>query len=215
MTKIINELKKIFWVLLTSSFVLGMIFLVSCDDGGDEPEPELYDLSGYYTFKKATLQTTVTINIGALPISVSEGEDITEEMAGGLLAEAPCDVPENGAVELKANNELFFACIGESNAAKAGTWSANADQTELNLNLASPPLPAAIQMKIKNLEINESTDVISGSIIQFPLTPDLMLGFLPASMTDGKTMEELELLKAIFDPVTQVDVDIEFQKVTE
>jgi hypothetical protein len=212
MTKIINDLKKTFWVLFTSSLVLGMIFLVSCDDGNDEPEPELYDLSGYYTFKNATLQTAVTINIG-IPINVPAGKDITNEMAGGLLAEAPCDDPAKGAVELKANNELFFACVGENNEAKAGTWSANADQTELNLNLASPPLPTPLQMKIEELVINESTDVIGGSIIQFPLTPDLMLGFLPANMTDGKTPAELELLKALFPEVTQVDVDIEFQKV--
>ena len=212
MTERIKKLNRIFHSVLASFIVLAVLFVVSCDTN-DPAEPEKYDLSGVYTFHEATLQTEVTVNIGALPITVPAGTDITDEMAGGLLANAPCDNPENGAVELKANNELFFACVGESKEAKAGTWSTDADRTELSLNLASPPLPSALQMKIENLVINETTDVIGGSIIKFPLTPDLMLGFLPPSMTDGKTPEELEVLKLLFDPVTQVDVDISFKKV--
>lgn len=216
MTERMKKLNRVLRPFIAISLVLAVLFVVSCDNSSDDPpEPEPYDLSGVYTFKKATLQTKVTVNIGVLPITVPAGTDITDEMAGGLLAEAPCKDPENGAVELKATNELFFACIGESSEAKAGSWTVNDDRTELTLNLAAPPLPAALPLKIENLDINETTDVIGGSIINFPLTPDLMLGFLPASMTDGKTEGELEELKKLFDPVTQVDVDIEFQKVTQ
>ena len=211
-----KRFNRVLHSVFASFLVLAVLFVVSCDNGSDDPpEPELYDLSGVYTFKEAKLQTEVTINIGVLPITVPAGRDITEELSSGLLATAPCKDPENGAVELKASFELFFACIGESNGAKAGSWSVDDDRTELTLSLASPPLPAALALKIENLDINETTDVIGGSIIKFPLTPDLMLGFLPASMTDGKTQEELDALKLLFDPVTQVDVFISFQKIIQ
>ena len=215
MNKRIKFLKSTFRVLLASTLIITILFAMSCDNGSDEPEPELYDLSGVYKFKEAKLQTKVTITIGVFPITVPAGTDVTDELSDGLLATAPCNDPENGAVELKASNELFFACIGESNEAKAGSWSVDEDRTELTLSLASPPLPAALALKIENLDINETTDVIGGSIIKFPLTPDLMLGFLPASMTDGKTQEELDALKLLFDPVTQVDVFISFQKIIQ
>ena len=216
MTERMKNLNRVLRSVIASSLVLAVLFVMSCDSGNDDPpEPELYDLSGVYTFKEATLQSEITINIGQFPITVPAGRDITEEMSGGLLAEAPCKDPENGAVELKATNELFFACVGESNEAQAGSWSVNDDRTELTLSLASPPLPAALPLKIENLDINENTDVIGGSIIKFPLTPDLMLGFLPAPLTDGKTQEELDALKLLFDPVTQVDVFIAFQKIIQ
>jgi hypothetical protein len=215
MTERKKKLDRVLHSIFAGSLVLAVMFVVSCDSGDDIPKPELYEIPGVYTFKEATLQTTVTINIGALPITVPAGEDITEEMSGGLLAEANCEDAANGAVELKANQELFFTCISENNETKAGSWNINGDSTELTLNLASPPLPSAIPLKIEDLEINRITDVISGSILNFPLTPDLMLGFLPAQFTDGKSPAELEVLKALFDAVTLVDVDIAFQKVSE
>lgn len=213
MNRIIKFLRISFRSVLAGSFIVALFFVMSCDEGGDDPKPELYDLAGTYTFKKATLQTEVSIQIGVLPIKVPAGRDITAEMAGGLLAEAPCADSENGAVELKENHELFFACVGEDVELKAGTWSSNDAMTELELNLSVST--GNLQLKLEELEIDEVNDVIAGSIVSFPLTPDLMLGFLPASMTDGKSEAELTALKALFDAVTQVDVDIEFQKVTQ
>lgn len=213
MNKLIKFLKVASQSIFTGTSIIALFFAMSCDTGSD-PEPELYDIPGVYTFKEATLQTEVTITIG-IPITIPAGRDITQELSGGLLAEANCNDTANGAVELKDSKELFFTCIGENKEIQAGGWKINGDTTELTLNLASPPLPSAIPLKIEDLEINKITDVISGSILKFPLTPDLMLGFLPAQLTAGKTEAELEELKALFDPVTQVDVDIEFQKVTE
>ncbi len=212
MNKIIKFLKVASRSIFASTCIIALFFAMSCDTDSD-PEPELYDLSGVYTFKEATLQTKVTINIGVLPITVPAGRDITAEMAGGLLAEAPCEDSNNGAIELKENHELFFACIGEDVELKAGTWSFDNDAAELDLNLSVST--GNLQLKLEALEIDEVNDVIGGSIVSFPLTPDLMLGFLPASYTEGKSEAELEVLKALFDAVTQVDVDIEFQKVTE
>ncbi len=213
MNNSIKYLKTITRTVFTGISIIALFFAISCDTTNDDPEPELYDLTGVYTFKEATLQTKVTINIGILPITVPAGTNITDEMAGGLLAEAPCGDINNGAVELKESHELFFACIGEDVELKAGTWAINDDWTELDLNLSVST--GNLQLKLESFEVDEVNDVISGSIVSFPLTPDLMLGFLPATMTEGKSAAELEILKALFDAVTQVDVDIAFQKETE
>ncbi len=207
MTKKFKFLSGTVRAILGSSLLLGILFIMSCDNGGgDDPEPELYQLPGVYTFKKATLtkgKEEIASTLG-FPVELIPS-DITDQMAGGLLAEAPCTDPENGAVELKANFDLYFTCIGETNEDKAGVWSVNSDTTVLNLNLsvAAGDLP----LKIENLVINESTDVISGSIKNFPITKTLLAGFL-VGVPGGDV-----ILAGIDDAVTiLVDVDIEFQK---
>ena len=208
MNKRIKFLKSTFRALLASTLIITILFVMSCNNS-DDPKPELYDISGVYTFKTATLQTEITIP--GIPIPISKGLDITDELEGGLLAEAPCDNPENGAIELKSNNELFFVCIGEENELKAGTWGINSDTTELSLNLAMPPLPSALQLKISNLVINESTDVIGGTISNFPLNKSLIAGFL-AGLPE---VQRDAILAGIDDNyVVLIDVDIEFQKVS-
>lgn len=216
MTRSIELLKRTLFTLLASFSVVGLLFVVSCDNGeGGDPEPELYDLSGIYTFKEATLQSDIVINIG-IPITVAEaGMDITDELAGGLLAEANCKDEENGAVKMQSNFELFYTCLNEADSdIKAGGWAINADTTELDLNLASPPLPSPIQMTLEELEIDEVNDVISGSILDFPLTPDLIEA-LAAGFLEGKTQAEIDAILAALPPVIQIDVDISFQKVEE
>jgi len=67
-------------------------------------------------------------------------------------------------------------------------------------------------MKLVDVIINETTDVIGGSIISFPLTPDLMAGFLDGY---GLSQEQIDGILANLPAATLVDVDIEFQKVTD
>ena len=205
MTKRIEVLEGVIRMLIASSLVFTLFFVISCDNGGDEPEPELYQMPGIYIFNKAILQTT--LEIPGIPFPISKGTDITDEMAGGLLAAAPCDDSNNGAVELKENKELFFTCRTETNELKAGTWNINSDTTELTLNLS---VPQALSLNISDLEINKTTNIIGGSIANFPLTPDLMAGFLQGS---GLTQEQIDAIIAGLPPATLVDVDIEFQKV--
>ncbi|MCG8311041.1 MAG: hypothetical protein MI975_26880 [Cytophagales bacterium] len=200
-----ERIKRAFWTLFTSAFVFGLLFVVSCDNGNDDPEPQLYQLPGVYKFKKAILKSD--LEIPGIPSSLIP-EDITDQLAGGLLAEAPCDDPENGAVELKENKELFFACVGESNELKAGTWDVNNDTTELSLNLS---VPQALLLPITDMEINESTDVISGTIANFPLNKTLIAGFLTA-LTEEQRNAILAGIAENF--VVLITVDIEFQKVT-
>lgn len=206
MTKRIEVLKKTIWTVVTGSMMVALLFTVGCDDGGgDDPEPELYDLSGVYIFEEAILQTT--INIPGLPIPIPAGTDITDEMAGGLLAEAPCKDPENGAVELKSDKKLFFTCRNEDNELSAGTWNVDDDYTELTLNLSIST--GNLAMKIEDLEINETTNIIGGSIKNFPITKDLIAGFLVGIPgADG-------ILAGIDDDFTVlVTVDIKFMKVS-
>lgn len=200
-THSIHRFLKYFFGL---SFVLSLVFMMSCSSGDENPQPDLYEIPGVYTFKKAVLQTTVTI----AGIPFNKGKEITDEMAKGLLAEAPCDDPNNGAVELKSDMKLFFSCLNETNEEQAGTWSVNGDTTSLSLNLASPPLPSALQLKLSNVEIDKTNDVISGNILNFPLTPDLIAGFLPSSLTQA----QIDAIISQLPPATMVDVDIEFEK---
>lgn len=193
-------------MLFGAVLIAGMAFFVGCSDDGDDPTPELYPIPGTYVFNEAILQTA--IEIPGVPIPISKGTDITDQMAGGLLAEAPCDDPNNGGVELKESKELYFTCIGEDNEAKAGTWSINGDTTQLNLNLAVAA--GDLQLKIEDLVIDEVNDLISGSITNFPITKTLIAGFL-AGIPGGDA-----ILAGLDDDYTVlVDVDIEFKKVSE
>ncbi len=196
-----------------------ILFIESCNNDNGENDPELFTLPGVYTFSEALLQTKVSmvlnLGFGDLPINFPEGTDITDQLAGGLLEEAPCDNAENAAVELKSNNELFFTCNGESNELKAGTWEYKEIDKILNLNLSSPPLSFAIPLKIEDVVIDEKNEIIAGTIKSFPLTRDLLLSFIPSYLTATMTSIELEALKSQFPPLLQVDVDIKFQKVKE
>lgn len=197
--------------LLGGLLLFSILFVVSCDNGGDDPEPELYDFKGVYTFKSAILQSELAIP-GFDLFSYKAGDDITSLMKGGLLAEAPCKDADNGAVELKEADKLFFVCIGEDDEKDAGSWSATSDQTKLTLTVNTPA--GVLPMAIEELEIDRNNDVIGGTIKQFPITAELLSGFLTPQppiltqqMIDG-------ILAGITNPIF-VDLDIEFQKVSE
>lgn len=205
MTKSINLLKRTVGALFTGAFMMGLLFMVSCDDGGEDPKPELYDLSGVYTFNEAILQTS--LEIPGVPIPIPAPRDITEEMAGGLLANANCTDPNNGAVELKSDNSLFFTCLTEGTETAAGTWSVNSDTTSLTLNLS---VPAPLALNIEEFMIDEVNDIIGGTINNFPITKDLLAGFLVG--VPGAD----DILANIPDTFAQlVSVDINFKKETE
>ena len=105
MTKSFKFVNSAIGLILGSAMLVGLVFLSACNND-DDPEPEGYQLAGTYTFKKATLQTPITIP--GLPTPIPAPSDITNELASALLAEAPCTNPANGAVELKSNFELFL-----------------------------------------------------------------------------------------------------------
>lgn len=210
MKTIMKSTVNIFFVI--ALLALSAVWMSSCDDSDDDTTA--WQWPGLYTFNEAILQTQITINVGEIPITVPAGTDITAQMAGGLLAAAPCSNPQNAVVELKSNNELFFSCRNESTAGiKAGTWEYKETENTLNLNLASPPLAGALQLKIESVAINQTTKIVAGKINNFPLTPELLLGFIPPALLATLTPEEIEALLASFPPVTLINMDIEFLKV--
>jgi hypothetical protein len=211
MTQKSDVFKATFRRILGVVLVLSIGFVFSCDNGDDEPDPETWTWPGIYVFNKAILTSGAaeiadTLNIPEILIPT----DITEYMAGGLLAAAECANPANGAVELKSDFKLFFTCLTESNESQAGTWEYNDSSKELDLNMASPPLPAALQLKVQNVTTDLDTKIVAGTIENFPLTKDLLGGFLaslPAEQRDA-------ILAGIPDNYVQlINVDIEFLKV--
>lgn len=199
---------KLFSLLILFSFSMGSLFLVSCSDD-DQPAPEEYDLSGNYQIQKATLtsggpQIAAALGVPAALIPT----DITAQMSGAFLGEAPCTNPANGAVNLRSNLELFFVCIGETNQAKTGTWSVNSQRTELSLNLSVST--GNFALVLSDLAINEATDVVGGNLNNFPITKSFLAGFLaglPAAQRDA-------ILAGIpNNTVVLINVAIEFKKI--
>jgi hypothetical protein len=191
--------------LLGGALLFGLLFIVSCDNG-DDPEPEPYQLPGIYTFNKAILTSGADALADTLNFPVSLiPTDITDQMASGLLVEAECSNPANGAVELKSDFKLFFTCLTESKESPAGTWNINGDSTELTLNLSVSA--GTLPLKIEELKIDETNDVIGGSILNFPITKPLLAGFLTGLPNAEDILAGIPENTIIF-----VDVDIEFQK---
>ncbi len=201
-------LSSLYSFLIFFSLSMGSLVLVSCGDD-DQPAEEEYDLSGNYKIQKATLtsggaQIAAALGVPAALIPT----DITAQMSGAFLGEAPCTNPSNGAVNLRPNFELFFVCIGETNQAKTGTWAVNAQRTELSLNLSVST--GNFALVISDLAINEATDVVGGNLNNFPITKSFLAGFLaglPAAQRDA-------ILAGIPDnTVVLINVAIEFKKV--
>lgn len=210
MTRNLKIVSRSMGMLLSTLFVFSLVFFMSCDEGGSDPEPELYDLTGKYVFEEATLvdgaqgiADAIGIPVGLIPT------DITDAMAGGLLAEAPCDNSENGAVELKENKQLFFTCLDETNNKSAGVWEVNGDTTVLTLKLS---VPQPLELPINNLEIDETNDIISGTIANFPINKTLLAGFL-AGLPEEQRNAILAGIEEDF--VTLITVDIAFKKVAD
>jgi len=206
MTQNSDVFKATFRRILGAVLILSLGFVFSCDNGGDDPEPETWTWPGVYTFNKAILQTAFTVP--GTPITLPKGTDITDQMAGGLLANAPCTNPANGAVELKSNNKLFFHCLTETNELDAGTWEYKESTKALDLNLAAPPLPAALQLKVQEVVTDLDTKIVAGAIKSFPLTKDLVAGMIPVG-TPGR---DAIIAGIPNDYVELIDVDIEFLK---
>ena len=182
-----------FSVLLLFSFGL-----LSCGDDDGEETPEVEPLVGTYTFRSATFVNGVTITIDGQEITFPEGTDATVFVEGGLLGSAPCDDPENAALELRENGQGFLVCIGEDNEEQAGTWEVDHESEEITLlitNLA--PVPVTVLIEDFTLENN----VLSGRVSNFPLVKDNQYP-MGATLPGGGGLN-----------LQTTSVDIEFDKV--
>ena len=187
-----RRLTSSLYSLLLSGLVLTMaISFTGCDDD-DEVTKET--LAGTYKLVKIVLNEDMKIGDQVI---LAAGTDVTVQGGAGIAESGPCENKANTVVDLRDNNELFFACQGEAATAKAGTWEENSTLTKLNLNLSSPPLPSNIVLVVDEITYTETT--IKGSIGSMPVDPALFADQIP----DGITVP----------PVLLLSVDVDFVKV--
>jgi hypothetical protein len=142
----------------------GAILLATCEKKNGE---EVDALVGVYTFTSATLNEAVSLKLQGLDVTIPAGADASLFITEGLLGSAPCDDPDNAAVELRNDGKAFYVCQTEENEQQMGTWLINTDRTVLDLNIS---YPQAFQLKISDLTIESGS--FSGTVENFPLPKD-------------------------------------------
>ncbi len=148
---------------LGSMIALLAVLLVACD----EKEEETDVLVGTYVFTSATFNDNVTIIVSDQEVVFPPGSDASAFVGPGLLSAAPCDNPQNAAIELSKEGKANFVCVGEAGTDQMGTWSINAERTVLKLNISNP---APFSLDITDLETTSTT--FSGTVGNFPLPKD-------------------------------------------
>ncbi len=139
------------------------LLLVSCEEKKEEDDA----LVGTYVFTSATFNDTVDITVQDIEIKFLPGTDAAAFVGPGLLGAAPCDDPQNAAIELKNEGSTYFTCLNEANQEQLGTWLINKDRTILTLNISNPQ---PFSLTISNLEITSTS--FSGTVQNFPLPKD-------------------------------------------
>jgi len=163
----------------------GLLIFASCSKDDEEKVDEIV---GTYAFTSAEFNDAVTITIQDYPVEFAAGSDASQFVGPAILGAAPCDNPENAAVDLRANGTAFYACVGEMNEEQAGTWTINEERTILYISISNPQIFA---LTINNLTV--SSTIFSGTVTNFPLPvntayqigvmiPDVGLNYQTASV---------------------------------
>ncbi len=190
-------LKKAAGILMFSAALIAMsLYFVNCgDDGGEEAAT----LAGKYKFSKAVVSADIVYE----SITIPANTDVTAVMVSALLAEAPCDDPDNAAIDLRTNKQLWYICPPEDNEEQGGTWSESVDLTQMTLNITvdvnGVPTPASVDV----LDIVKTASKFSGKLLNFPI-PGPLLQAMYAST--GETWPE-DLTPPFVKPAS---LDVEF-----
>ncbi len=155
------------WVIILGVFLVFPIAFFSCSEDEGDDEPQVEPLVGKYTFRSATFENEITIKINGQDITFPAGGDATSYVAGGLFGAAPCNDPNNAALELRENGQGFFVCIGETNEIQGGRWEVNDERTQITLFITNP---APVTVLIENFTLANS--ILSGRVSNFPLVKD-------------------------------------------
>ncbi len=148
-----RPLKSVFYLLVMSA----ILPIASCNNDDDDKNP----LIGKYQLSEALL----TADVPALGLVA--GDNITDIVAQGFFSVAGCTNASNAAVELEEDFELYFLCLNETTTpVKGGTWGSNAGNTELTLNLSSPPFSAGIAVTVTGVSL--SGNILNGTINNLP-----------------------------------------------
>lgn len=173
------------------------------DSGGGDEGPA--SLAGKYKFKMAKLTSEVVIQDqgSEATITLAVGMDVTNMVVGGLVGALACDNSNNGAIDLRTNNQLFAFCDGEGrDPMQGGTWSENATRTTLTLNLAPPLVPQAVQLVETNIVVAGKD--FSGDVANMPMSGQLLEAYLdPALVPEG----------FLFPVIVLMDVKLEYTNI--
>jgi len=181
------KLRKEIRIGLLILSVIGLF--VSCNK---EETPEADPIIGTYIFSSAQFNEAVFITIQGIEIEFVAGADASQFVGPSLLGAAPCDNPQNAAVELRDGGTVFFVCLTEANEAQMGTWSINSGRTVLTINISNPQ---PFQLDISNLDITSTT--FSGTVTTFPLPKDTSLA-LGAPLPGGGLNYQTASISASF-----------------
>lgn len=155
---------------------IAVLVITACkkddDDDDNIPATPTFEekLVGTYAFVAGTFIEEITMyNVMAAGDTVvfSAGSDATQIVGGVLLGDSPCADPSNTALEMRVDYSLYYICIGESNEAQMGTWSADAANSGIWLNIPDPP----ISIPIVNVVIDDAG--MTGSITMLPVPVDM------------------------------------------
>lgn len=165
--------------------LIAVLIVTACDkdddDDNNNPAPPTFEekLVGTYAFASGTFNTEVTMyNVMAPGDSVvfAPNSDATQVVGGVLLGDSPCTDPANTGLEMRADYSLFYVCIGESNETQMGTWSADATNNSISLNIPDPP----ISIPIVDIVLDDTG--MNGSITMLPLPIDMSQPIGPTNM---------------------------------
>lgn len=160
LTSFQSPIKNILYSLVFISLVAGC--------GGDETPSSTATVTGTYQFSSATFVNSASFTNNQVAFTANAGDDGSSYVSEPLLAEAPCEGPENARIEFRDDGKTYLICLNETTPAEEqGTWVINSNQTALTLNIpnsASPSGTASIQ--ISNLNITDTG--ITGRISTLP-----------------------------------------------
>ena len=142
----------------------GLLGVASCSK---DDEKKVDQIVGTYTFTSAEFNEAVTIIIQDNPVEFASGSDASQFVGPAILGAAPCDNPENAAVDLRANGTAFYACVNEVNEDQMGTWTINDERTILYISISNPQ-PFALTIT----DLTVSSTSFTGTVTNFPLPLD-------------------------------------------
>lgn len=166
-----TRILKILSGILSFSLIIAVVLLQACKDdeddtntnggnGGTTDDP----LVGFYQFVSAEFNEEITIVVDTDTVDYVPGDDAAPYVQGGLFGSAPCQDPQNAALELRNNFEAYYACLNEPNELKMGTWDLSDTRTKLFLNISNP---GPFQVIIDDVDLSQN--ILTGDITNLPV----------------------------------------------
>ena len=120
--------------------IFSVVLFAGC---GDDPDEEISQYVGSYLITKATLTSSINLNINEFPfqLPIPGGTDITPLIQQALLSALSC-TPDKSLIELKEDYTMLMKCEGTTTEINAGTWE-EVSATALKLSMNSTAVPSS------------------------------------------------------------------------